>query len=137
MKDRTTLPTYRTNKCLYIFAYVNTFLYLCSTNKNINEPLEVAHDTNSVQFIMKQNIIDLLKFITAQGYDNSQWGICDSEVETDTFFGTYFKHTAENFIYVYWKTDDDTAGHFLDNNDPDYFLSLKATADEYLYIFKY
>lgn len=86
---------------------------------------------------MKQNIIELLKFITAQGYDNSQWGICDFEVETDTFFGTHFKHIIENFIYVYWKADDDTAGNFLCNNNPDKFLWLKETTDEYLYIFKY
>ena len=86
---------------------------------------------------MKQNIIELLKFITAQGYDNSQWGICDFEVETYTYFCTEFNHTTENFIYVYWKTDDDSAAFFLNNNDPDYFLSLESTADEYLYIFKY
>lgn len=45
-KERTILPTYGTNKCLNIFAYVNTFLYLCDRNKNITEPFEVAHDTN-------------------------------------------------------------------------------------------
>lgn len=86
---------------------------------------------------MKQNIIELLKFITREGYENHQWGICDFEVETDTYFGTLFNHTTENFIYVYWKTDDDSAANFLNNNSPDYFLCLESTADEYLYIFNY
>lgn len=86
---------------------------------------------------MKQNIIELLKFITVQGYDNSQWGICDFEVETDSYFGTLFNHTIENFIYVYWKTNDESAERFLCNNNPDLFLSLEPTPYEYLYIFKY
>lgn len=86
---------------------------------------------------MKQNIIELLKFITQEGYDNTKWGICDFEVETKIYFKTYFNHTVENFIYVYWETYERTAEHFLCNNDPDYFLSLESTADEYLYIFKY
>lgn len=86
---------------------------------------------------MKQNIIELLKFITAQGYDNTKWGICDFEVETDIYFGTYSTFTIDNFIFVYWKINDDSAEHFLCNNNPDFFLSLESTADEYLYIFKY
>lgn len=86
---------------------------------------------------MKQNIIELLKFITEQGYDNTQWGICDFEVDTDSYFGTLYNFIIENFIYVYWKTDDESAAKFLCNNDPDLFLSLEWEADEYLYIFKY
>lgn len=86
---------------------------------------------------MKQNIIELLKFITEQGYDNSQWGICDFEVETDSYFGTLYNINTENFIYVYWKMDDDLASDFLNNNSPDHFLCFESTADEYLYIFNY
>lgn len=86
---------------------------------------------------MKQNIIELLKFISYQGYINSQWGIYDVEIETSRYFNTEFNHIIGNFIFVYWKTDDESAAKFLDNNEPDYFLSLKDTVDEYLYIFKY
>lgn len=86
---------------------------------------------------MKQNIIELLKFITREGYDNSQWGICDFEVETKSHFGTLFNSTIENFIYVYWKADGHLNGNFLFNNSPDYFLKLEPAADEFLFIFKY
>ena len=86
---------------------------------------------------MKQNIIELLKFITEQGYDNSQWGICDFEVETDCYFNTLSKKKIANFIFVYCKSCDESAANFLKNNSPDYILIVKGTAGENLYIFNY
>lgn len=86
---------------------------------------------------MKENIVKLLGFLNREDYDTSEWGIVGYEVNTREYFGSRFEHIVGNFIYVYWRKDDEhDEEKFLANNSPDYFLAIDDS-DYYVYIFKY